>query len=109
MKIIVTGGRDYSDATKVYSTLDHFNPDIIIHGDCSGADTLASKWAKKNNKQEIPYPYPGEHGRAGGPIRNRQMCEEHSDALLLAFPGGSGTASCKREAKNLDLRIYEVL
>jgi hypothetical protein len=37
------------------------------------------------------------------------MCEEHPDALLLAFPGGSGTASCKREAKSLGLKIYEVL
>lgn len=109
MKIIVTGGRDYSDALKVHSTLDHFNPSTVIHGDCSGADTLASDWAIKNNKIEISYPYPSGMGKAGGPIRNRQMCEDHPDAMLLAFPGGKGTASCIREAKKLGMKVYEVL
>ena len=109
MKIIVTGGRDYADANKVFTTLDHFNPNVIIHGACSGADSFASEWAKKNNKQEIPYPYPSQYGRAGGPIRNRQMCEDHPDATLIAFPGNKGTASCIYIAKKLGLKVFEVL
>ena len=46
-------------------------------------------------------------GMAAGPIRNQAMLEEagalaHCDGaelLVLAFPGGAGTASCIREAR----------
>lgn len=108
-KIIVTGGRDYFNKEKIYSILDHFNPDVIIHGDCSGVDTISKNWAIERGKEQIPYPYPSEYGKAGGPIRNRQMCREHQDAKLVAFPGGRGTASCKKEAKLVNIPIYEVL
>jgi hypothetical protein len=108
-KIIVTGGREYSDKEKVYSVLDHFNPDVVIHGDCRGADSLASNWVKDNNKKEIPYPYPSQYGKAGGPIRNEHMCSDHTDATLIAFPGGNGTASCIRIAKKLGLKVFEVV
>ncbi len=109
MKVIVTGGRDYSDKERVFSILDHFNPEIIIHGDCSGADHYAKEWAKINKKKEIKYPYLSQYGKAGGPIRNKQMCSEHTDAVLIAFPGGKGTANCKNEAKTLGLKIFEVV
>lgn len=109
MKIIVTGGREYSDVTKVHFTLDQFNPDIIIHGDCRGADKIAKEWAIKNKKQHIPYPYPSQYGKAGGPIRNEHMCSDHPDATLVAFSGGRGTASCIRIAKKLGLKVFEVL
>jgi hypothetical protein len=33
-----------------------------------------------------------EHGRGAGPIRNRQMLEEGRPDLVVAFPGGHGTA-----------------
>lgn len=109
MKIIVTGGREYSDFAKVNSTLDQLKPEIIIHGDCRGADRFAKEWAIKNKKQHIPYPYPSQYGKAGGPIRNEHMCSEHPDATLVAFPGGSGTASCMRIAKKLGLKVIEVI
>jgi hypothetical protein len=52
-----------------------------------------------------------EHGRAAGPIRNRQMLERSLDLalalplgaglLVVAFPGSRGTASLVDQAKRL--------
>jgi hypothetical protein len=109
MKVIVTGGRDYANAEKVKSVLDHFKPELIIHGDCSGADTLAKKYALANKIPHLPYPYPGQYGRAGGPIRNQQMCEENQDATLIAFKGDKGTKNCIMNAKKLGMKVFEVV
>lgn len=108
-KIIVTGGRDYNDKEKVYAVLDNLDPEIVIHGNCSGADTISKMWAIEKGKTQIPYPYPSKYGRAGGPIRNKQMCTEHPDAVLVAFPGGRGTANCIKEAKLLKIKVIEVI
>jgi hypothetical protein len=54
------------------------------------------------------------HGRAAGPIRNRELLElaisraealssaaAPASVLVVAFPGGAGTASLVREARRL--------
>lgn len=109
MKVIVTGGRDYHNYLKVKSVLDYFKPTLIIHGDCSGADWEASVYAEQYDIEQKKYPYPSHLGRAGGPIRNKQMCEENQDATVVAFPGGRGTADCVRNAKRLGMKVFEVI
>jgi hypothetical protein len=47
--------------------------------------------------------------RAGGPIRNREMCEKNQESILIAFPGGRGTSSCKMEAARLRIPVLEVV
>jgi len=80
----------------------------LFHGGARGADQLADQAA-----QGLGWPVRvrmarwSEHGMAAGPIRNRQLLEhagalataQRADLLLLAFPGGKGTASCIREAE----------
>lgn len=89
MKILVTGSRYYNNFTILSKTLTHINPSFIVHGDATGADTLAKRWAETN---EIPHdPNPAnwiKYGsRKAGPIRNRQMLEKHPDTeLIVAFP-----------------------
>jgi K+-sensing histidine kinase KdpD len=54
------------------------------------------------------------HGRAAGPIRNRELLEQAiakamahtspgslASVLVVAFPGGPGTASLVREARRM--------
>ena len=109
-EIIVTGGREYCNTEKVRSVLEHFNPDVIVHGDCRGLDRICKQWALDNGKVQIPYPYPSQHGKAGGPIRNRQMCTEHKDAdLLIAFQGNNGTENCVREATSAGIKVFRVV
>jgi hypothetical protein len=39
------------------------------------------------------------HGTAAGPIRNKQMIVSGKPDLVLAFPGGRGTADMSRRAE----------
>jgi hypothetical protein len=74
---------------------------IIIHGAARGADALADETSSFFGIKAIPFPadwvtYP----KSAGPIRNRQMLKEGKPHLVVAFPGGKGTADmCDIAAK----------
>jgi hypothetical protein len=36
------------------------------------------------------------------------MCDEHSDAIVVAFPGGSGTKNMVDTARILGMEVIEV-
>lgn len=113
MKIAVTGGRNFSNDTLVNSTLDsiHTTTPIttLIHGNCSGADSLCREWARRAGITIISRPADWkQHGRAAGPIRNREMLAMKPD-LLVAFPGGRGTADMVGAAKKAGITIHVVV
>ena len=115
MKILVCGGRDYYDSVKVYRILDalHAKAEItlLVHGDARGADTLAGMWAKDRKVPCMAYPANWtKHGTAAGPIRNKLMLKLEKPEIVVAFPGGSGTAHMRRIAENAgipDMKIEE--
>lgn len=90
MRLLVFGSRTFTDRSYVYGTLDSVHNDypvsVLIEGEAAGADTLAADWARS---REIPIEaYPAnwnEHGRAAGPIRNRQMLVEGQPELAVCF------------------------
>lgn len=84
----------------------------LFHGHARGADALADQAARRLGWPVRPTPAQWSlHGMGAGPIRNRQMLEaaiEQAAALeprgsvvVLAFPGGRGTAHCIQEARRL--------
>lgn len=95
MRILVCGGRDFTDRNLVYQTLhDYMLEDniTIIHGAASGADSLANIWAKAFNHKIESYPADWDkYGKRAGYIRNVQMLNEGKPDLVIAFPGGKGT------------------
>ncbi len=106
IKIIVTGGRNFSDYNRVKNILIKLNPTEIIQGGCSGADALALKFAIENKIPYITYSANwNSEGRAAGPIRNKKMCIENQDATLVIFPGGIGTSNCMKIAMALGMKI----
>lgn len=110
MRIIVTGGRDYSDQKKVDEVLDLLMPDLVIQGGASGADSLAYNWCMRNKVEGKTYQADwNAHGKAAGPIRNRQMIEENPEAIVVAFPGGKGTSSCIEIAKQFGRLVLSVV
>jgi predicted polyphosphate/ATP-dependent NAD kinase len=109
MKVIVTGGRTYDNASKIKEVLDNLNPTLIVQGGATGADALAKIYAEQNSIPFKTYQADWEkHGRSAGPIRNNIMVLENQDATVVAFPGGSGTRSCINLAKRFNLSIIEV-
>jgi hypothetical protein len=112
MRIAVTGGRDYSNVVKVFTTLEillYKNSIItLVVGDSKGADSHATVWAqKKNIPCEIYRADWNYYGRSAGPIRNKKMLESGID-LLVAFPGGAGTANMTRLCEQHHVKILRV-
>jgi hypothetical protein len=99
MRILVCGGRDYSNREAVYSFLDALNVTLLIHGAAPGADTLADDWAASRNIPCEAYPANWDkYGKAAGSIRNQQMLDEGRPDVVVAFPGGRGPADMMARA-----------
>lgn len=107
MIVLVCGGRDYNDYTNVFRTLYKIYGEhgitLIVHGGATGADSLAEKFAKEYEIPSLRVPAQWKKfGVPAGPIRNAQMLDFmgiHPD-LVVAFPGGPGTANMVKLARN---------
>ena len=122
MRVLVCGGRDYQDRDAVFRELDGLTGDVtdehplgtvtltIIHGACpTGADLWADEWADVNWSWTLAFPADWkQHGRAAGPIRNARMIAEGKPDLVLAFPGGRGTADMIRKAEAAGIPVLRV-
>ena len=117
MKILITGGRYWSDRDKISNALfDASAPgDIIIEGGAPGADTIARqvcdwmrprrRWIELRADWEL-------YGKAAGPIRNREMLDLQPE-IVLAFhedlANSRGTKDCAEEAirRGIPVAVYE--
>lgn len=96
MRILVCGGRDFSDSNLLNKFLNQYLSDIddlvIIQGDAKGADYLAKLWAVSNTVKFESFPADWKkYGKRAGYIRNTQMLNEGKPDIVVAFPGGKGT------------------
>jgi hypothetical protein len=108
MKLLICGGRDYDDENAVRSSVDRLKPDLIITGGASGADALGAKQASRLGCASEVYKADWKtHGRAAGPIRNQKMLDEGKPDLVLAFPGGRGTADMVSRARRAGIPVHE--
>ena len=108
-RVLVCGGRDYDDRDRVFSELDTLQPiRMVIHGNARGADTLAQAWCLSRRVQAAACPAQwSKYGKRAGPMRNEAMLG-HSPDLVLAFPGGRGTADMVSRARKAGVRVVEV-
>lgn len=71
------------------------------HPDLWSADMVADEWARNNSVEVKDYPADWKrHGRSAGPIRNASMLVYEAVDLVVAAPGGAGTAGMVRLAKD---------
>lgn len=103
-RVLVCGGRHYANREVLFKVLDlahDANPiECLIHGAARGADALADEWASDRGVFRQPFPADWEaFGNAAGPMRNRRMLVTGKPHLVIAFPGGAGTADMVRKAR----------
>lgn len=118
--VIVTGDRNAEEAVwrpVVERVLAEIDPDLVIHGACRGIDRIAQSVCTARHVATQPFPYPGHLGRAGGPVRNRQMLarllqvrsDEYAEIAVLAFHPGlghsKGTLDMVRQAARAGVRV----
>jgi hypothetical protein len=113
MTIVVCGGREYDDGRRVFAVLDalHARTPVtrVAHGGARGADWWANEWLYSRRIDGCVYtPDWNKHGKAAGPIRNRLMLDTERPHVLVAFPGGRGTADCVRAARERHIPVLEV-
>lgn len=110
MKVLVCGGREYKDAERIRQVLSAFHAAQpiarLIEGGATGADKIAAAWA---HSERVPFTtYPANwsyHGKAAGPIRNKRMLDEGKPDVVIAFPGGAGTAHMVKIAKDAGVEV----
>ena len=96
MKVIVAGGRDFSDKELLYTSLDAFHKGTpiteVVCGGARGADELGRCWADKNRITVTPMDAEWDkYGKTAGFIRNKQM-GDYADYLIAFWNGtSSGT------------------
>ncbi len=117
--VVVSGGRHYPDAERVFETLDRVNQEygpisLLVEGGATGADYYAARWAIARDvpHQSVPANWVKE-GRAAGPKRNQAILDGTRPKVAVFFPGGAGTADMRRRCeiakKEYGLIIIEVV
>lgn len=119
MRVLVYGGRDYNDHTRLFAVLDHYHAQrpfsVVIEGEADGVDKLARAWAESRGVLVDPYPaawtdfdvdpvvlrYRRDgtpYNAAAGGIRNKKMLNEGKPDIGIEFPGGNGTRDMRSRA-----------
>lgn len=113
MRVLVCGGRHYRNAAFVFLTLDRLHRERqfseLMQGGARGADSLARDWALTKS-EIVRFQCKADwdkYGNAAGAIRNKRMLEWHP-ALVVAFPGGKGTADMVRQARAAGVEVIEL-
>ena len=85
----------------------------VIVGGCRGIDSLAEDWAMRRELPHTVMPAAWKlHGKKAGPMRNAEMlaflvkCTEAARRVVLAFPGGDGTADMVAKAKAANVPVW---
>lgn len=110
--VLVCGGRKYNDEAHVFEVLDqmhaHYGELVILNGGAGGADSCAHGWAIKREQHHLKMMAQWKRfDKAAGPIRNSAMLALRPD-LVIAFPGGPGTADMLKQARAAGVPAYEV-
>lgn len=113
MIVLITGGRGYKNWREMCAVLDRLHAErkftYLMHGDASGADQMAHRWAKKNGVQPVAMESLWEaKGNKDGTARNKRMLAFKMPDLCVAFSGGRGTANMMRLAHEAGVELIDV-
>lgn len=110
MKVLVCGDRNWTDKEAIKVRLQGLPKDsTIIHGAARGADSLAGLCATELQLGVQAFSADwATHGKAAGPIRNRQMLDQKPDLVIAFHPNlasSKGTKDCVGEARRRGILV----
>lgn len=117
MRVIIAGSRTFGSrradvmaAIDAADSLGSARITEVISGCAPGVDTIGEEWAVDHGIHIRRFPADWDtHGKAAGPIRNRQMAA-NADALILVWDGSSrGSADMKCAALDAGLLVVEAI
>ena len=110
---LICGGRNFSNEEMFNSAMGDLirlrgMPRRIIQGGARGTDTFAIKWAARHALEICTVEADWlTRGKAAGPMRNAKMLG-HNPHLVVAFPGGLGTADMVRRSRKAGVDVAEI-
>lgn len=129
--MLVCGGRDWDDTKRLWSALTKLAEQwpkhtAIIHGGARGVDSIAGAWARHRRFPEQVFKAawddldaPGaiikthsdgrRYNANAGAARNQRMLDESAPDLVVAFPGGTGTADMVKRAEAAGVRVLKMV
>lgn len=121
MKVLVCGGRDFTDVPLLWKALDRFAAErgpirLMIDGSSDdvtgpymGADYWANQWALARSVTAVRYHAAWkQYGRAAGPIRNKKMLDEAKPDVVMALPGQRGTENMVDQATAAHVEVIRI-
>ena len=114
-RIIVAGGRDFSDIDLMEEKLNHLlqkrlpEDTAIISGMANGADTLGTHWAEQHGFEVMRFPADWTmYGRSAGYKRNHEMLAA-ATGLVAFWDGRSrGTAHMIQIARDAGIKVVVI-
>jgi hypothetical protein len=77
-------------------------PSKIVHGAARGADTMGAEFGVRMAVETLAFPADWSQGRKA------EMLDQGKPHLVVAFPGGRGTADMVRPARDAGVDVIEV-
>jgi predicted Rossmann-fold nucleotide-binding protein len=113
MRVLVCGGRSFTDRESLFHELhklaEQYGHLTVIEGGAKGADALAREWATLGYHGLVTVRAEWHRlGRAAGPMRNTRMLVGGKPDMVLAFPGGRGTADMVCQAREVGVPVVEI-
>jgi predicted Rossmann-fold nucleotide-binding protein len=112
-RVVVCGGRGASNEAAVFAALDVLHAELgfsgVIEGASPGIDEFAGRWAQARGLEHLQFPADWQGlGKRAGPVRNQQMLDLGRPTMVIAFPGGPGTADMAQRARRAGLAVRRV-
>ena len=113
MRLIIAGGRDFTDLPLMTEKLDHLikqtdEPIVVISGTARGADQTGEAYAKSKGFRVERYPAQWDkYGMSAGYRRNEQMADQATHCVVFwdGKSRGSKHMIDIAERKGLELRV----
>ena len=114
MKLAIVGSRDFYNYTYLENLLDPIKEKIewIISGGAKGVDSLAEKYAARNQIPFLLFPANWErYGKRAGFLRNQQIVDAADYMLAIPTLQSRGTRDSIRRAeiKGIPIEVFEVV
>lgn len=111
-RLLVCGGRDFQDMDFLEWAMADVRPwcvlrPLVIQGGAKGADALAKRYAAAMGWPcaELPALWDN-YGKRAGSLRNEWMLDLLMPDLVIALPGGKGTAHMVRIATKAGIDVF---
>ena len=127
---IICCGRKFSDFDMFNNSMTDIIqlkgcPEVVVHGAATGADSMANGWAQRMAVRVRREPalwddidVPGAvvkyrangtpYNAAAGGQRNQKMLDDYKINMVVAFPGGPGTADMVARARKAGISVAEI-